>query len=138
MELPEVVITAVAEYLADFEKGRKPDEQGNYDCRESDECQLMARFATTCRTAYAVLGEETRMESDDAAERIAEYDAREARIADWMQGVAEFSMQYPEELYKFAHDSEGNMAVVPRTAIERATFSYAAGRSMISSDILED
>ena len=138
MEMPEAVITAVAAYLADFEKGRTPDENGNYDCRESEECQLMARFATTCRAAYDALGEETRLESEDAAERIADYDAREERIAEWIQEMGDFTTQYPEELYKIAQDSEGNLVVVPRNAIERATFSHALGRSLVSYDALYD
>jgi len=92
----------------------------------------MARFATTCRAAYAALGEETRLESEDAAERIADYDAREEQIAEWIQEMGDFSEQYPEEFYKRGQDSEGNMVVVPRTAIEVATFSYALGRSLMS------
>ena len=66
--MPAAAITAVADWLADFESGRAISRDGHFFCREKDERQIMARFASTCRGAYESLKQETRLESEYAAD----------------------------------------------------------------------
>ena len=116
--MPLLAITLVAEWLSNFERGRPKDSQGYMDYREVEECQEMARFAATCRTANDSLHEELQVMAEDAAENAAEYDARELRIASCMQDMGDFSDAYPEHLYTLVRDMDGAQFPILRSDLE--------------------